>query len=316
MPFALARALLAVSRARSTGILQLRGDRGAARAAIVSGTLRALVIEDRTDTETLGDTLVRSGTLSPGAHARALDDTPRRATPIGEWLVATGATSGEAVSHALRVQLRQRVRHIFGWRDLRYAFHRGPADLGVLHIEEPFDTGELVVAALRDAMGAERLDRARRRLGDPSTRFELASLGESLLRAATLWPDEAALIGVLRRGVPLGEALVLASATPRAIRMAAALHGLDVLRASVPGRAACALLVRKRGEIRASATPLALLELPAGATPAQARRALRRFARALHPDRLGPDAPQALRLATTEVLGALTRAASEVGSAT
>ena len=57
--------------------------------------------------------------------------------------------------------------------------------------------------------------------------------------------------------------------------------------------------MRRTGDARA------LLDLPAGAEPAAGRRALRRLARNLHPDALGPHAPEALRDASHEVMEAL-----------
>lgn len=70
----------------------------------------------------------------------------------------------------------------------------------------------------------------------------------------------------------------------------------------------CALLVRKKREMLrgAGARTLLGLERPVGA--GQAGRALRRFAREIHPDRLAHDAPHGVRSAAHEVMGALTGA--------
>jgi curved DNA-binding protein CbpA len=51
-----------------------------------------------------------------------------------------------------------------------------------------------------------------------------------------------------------------------------------------------------------------LLDLPVDADPADARRALRRLARRVHPDALGPSAPSALRRASSEIMSALIEA--------
>jgi len=70
-------------------------------------------------------------------------------------------------------------------------------------------------------------------------------------------------------------------------------------------RGSYGLLLRKRNQIRQGESPYRLLDLPVGATPYEARKALRQFALQLHPDALGPGVPDALRRASGEVMGAL-----------
>jgi hypothetical protein len=77
------------------------------------------------------------------------------------------------------------------------------------------------------------------------------------------------------------------------------------------------LLLRKRAQLRRRANARELLDLPLGAHVSEdaPRRALRRLALHLHPDRLGPDAPESARALSTEVMQALTRAASSLARA-
>ncbi len=313
----LATALLALERSRATGVLHVRGALGEARLAIIDGTPRALV-GAVPQGGTLGDRLVRSGGLDARAHADALDARARADTldvagsrgPVGRWLVESGAARPEAVAHALREQLRERVRALFRWQAVEFQFVAGAAEIGVPTVPDAVRAGDLVLSAMRDALAQEPLLALRRFLGDGL--LVLTPLGEALLDHAALWPDEAAMLPTLRSGAAVDALLSIARGSPRALRLLAALRYLRA--ASSPGASAdtYALLLRKTREVRRAADAGTLLELAGDADGSAARRSLRRFAGALHPDRLGPDAPAALRRVSSDLVGALALAAERV----
>jgi hypothetical protein len=74
------------------------------------------------------------------------------------------------------------------------------------------------------------------------------------------------------------------------------------------------LLLRKRRQLRKQASAHALLDLPEGAGGREARLALRKLVRDLHPDRFGDGAPAALRRASGEVVTALVDAEARIAS--
>ena len=299
----LARALLALSRARATGVLAVAADRRRARVAVMDGTPRAVAVQPGDD-ETLGDLLSSHGALDAEAHARALArSTP--CGPVGDWLVAHGAASRPAVEWAVRRLLERRVARLFEWQGAELAFRGGLADVGAAHVAEPVSTADVVMGAMRAAVGSTSVVEARRRLGDGV--LVLSRLGEALLGEATLWPEEAAMLPLLRAGAPISALLATAGGTRRAIL---GLHALRLLGATQPPgseRQAYGVLLRKHRQLRhaVNADALDLLELPRGARPDEARRALRRLAQLVHPDRFGEHEPPAVRAASREIMTAL-----------
>ncbi len=302
----LARALLALERARATGVLEVRAARRSARLALVSGTPTAAVL-DPDDGETLGDVLARDGALDREAHARALAE-GAPSTPVGEWLVETGAATRPAVEYALRRQLRRRVGLLFGWSAAELSFRRGAADVGVPHVSEPVRTPDLVLGAMRDVVSETPVLVARRRLGDSVA--VLSRLGAALLAEATLWPEEAAMVPLLERGAPVEVVLGAAGGSRRGILGLYALKLLSAVGSPGAGRGAYGVLLRKRRQLRHALgnDDLRLLDLPAGARPEDARRALRRLAHLVHPDRFGDHEAPAVRRASSEIMAALVQA--------
>lgn len=299
-----ARALLALERMRATGTLVVVAQNGEAQIAVHEGVPRALaLVRGRDDTASVGDDLARSGSLDLAAHRRALAlSTPDG--PVGAWLVAREIATPGAVSHALREQLRRRLFSVMRWDGVDCRFVAGRNDVGVPHVDEPVAPADLVLSALRDALADESTLSLRRRLGDGL--WVLTPLGELLTARAALWPDEAAMIAPLRAGATADTLLAVAHGSPRAGRLLVGLSLLDAIAAPRASGGSYATLLRKTRQLRQAASATTLLDLPATrSTAAEARRSLRRLASALHPDRLGPSAPEALRRASTEVLQAL-----------
>jgi hypothetical protein len=306
----LARALLALDRSGATGVLTVQAGHARARISVVEGTPRAVVLEGEEDAP-LGDLLARDGALDPRVHAWAMVQAMPE-VPVGRWLVAVGAASAPAVAHALRVQLRRRVRRIFQWRDAELRFQAGSPEVGAAPLEEPVAVGDLVLGGMRDAVGEVPLEKVRRHLGDGM--LTLTPLGEALLARAALWPAEAAMVPLLRRGVQAEVALAVAAGSSRGLRTLYALKLLHAVAAPGAADAVYPLLLRKHRQVRRHEAPEALLDLDGVAGPEDARRALRRLAGALHPDRFDGAAPEGVRAASTEVMTALVSAEAALRS--
>lgn len=310
----LARALLALSRSRSTGVLHVNTERGSCRIAVCAGIARAASGLER-EGQPLGDALVRDGALDVRAHGEALERSDPQGGPVGAWLVGSGLVTRPALERALRTQLRDRVLSLFACRSLDYRFEPGAADIGVALIDEPMASGDLVIAALR-AQVANLTEAQLLRTIEPGE-LRLNALGRSLTRGAALWPEEAAAVSLLARGATLEEILRVTHSAPRALRISAALSLLPAVVSEPLRTQRFTLLLRKREQVRRTGDARALLDLPAEADPAAGRRALRRLAKSLHPDALGPHAPAELREASNEVMEALVGAeyALRVGEA-
>ena len=302
-----ARALLTLSRSKRTGVLEVCGRAGqACRVAIVEGTPRAIAGQDAVG-EPLGDTLLRRGELDLSAHKRALAlGAPQR--PVGRWLVRKGVSNAPAVSDALRRQLRARVEHVFGWSQLEYRFVEGPAEVGRDWLNEPVQAADLVLSAMRRRVSAVPVEWIAERF--EGAQLRLTPLGTSLLAQAALWPEEQAAVGLLGQGVLLSKLQRVSGGSRRMMRTLLALSLLGAIQrfSSLDGRPRYGMLLRKRRQLRGAAGAHELLELPNGAPGVQARRALRRLAKDVHPDALGPHAPPELREVSNEVMGALIRA--------
>jgi hypothetical protein len=281
-------------------VLTVRSERREARLAIVEGTPRAVAV-DPSDDDTLGDTLDRLGALDHDRHVEALERGPPSA-PVGAWLVESGVTTRPALAHALRIQLKRRVTAIFTWPLPELAFRAGHADVGVAPLAEPVSSPDLVLGAMRALVAEVDPVSARQKLGDGL--LVLTRLGEALLRDAALGPEESAMVALLRHGAPVDVALARLGHGARAIR---ALHALRLLGAVAPPSAGqrYSMLLRKQRQLRRAADARALLEIGPRASPEEARRALRRLAHVVHPDRFGAAEDAAVRSASREVMTAL-----------
>lgn len=299
---ALARGLLVLARSGKSGVLSVVGESVTARVGVRDGRVIAMRVSPD-DGDSVGDELRRSGAWDE-ARARAADPPPP-GTPLGVWAVAIGAASEAAVSHALRRQLRRRIVRLFALDPLELRLSPGSADLGVSELIEPPTSAELIVSALRDRVANEPLVAVRRRLGDGL--YVLTPLGLELIEHAVLWPDEQAMVPLLERGASVDALIAASHGSARAQRTLYALRTLGACGPPEP-REGYAVLLRKTRQLRRGAQPAELLDLPANARSRDARRALRRLASAVHPDRFGHDAPDAIKSASHEVMTALLRA--------
>jgi hypothetical protein len=305
----LARALLSLSRARQTGVLHVVTELGGCWLVIVDGVPRAASPLPGHD-DTLGDALVREGVLDPQAHHEALQRSERTYGPVGYWLVDAGLVGRPALELALRRQLRDRVLYMFVCQSLDYRFDPGACVAQAALIEEPVGTADLVMAAMRAQVASWTPERLLAAIEPGEQRF--TALGTMLAREAALWPEEAAVAALLAAGATLERMLKVTRGAPRALRLLAAMSLLSAVTSHGTREQRFSLLVRKREQLRHAASPRALLDLPSDAAPADARRALRRLARDLHPDAFGPNEPDAVRRASSEVMGALIDAEHEL----
>jgi hypothetical protein len=300
---ALARGLCVLARAGQSGVLDVCAATVQARIGVREGRVVAMrVLPD--DGDFLGAALRRMGDWDEGVPGG-----PDPGEPVGRWASRVGASSSRAVSHALRKQLQRRMARLLGVDPPELRLAPGAWDVGVPALDEPPKTAELVVSALRERAGRVPLLWARRRVGE--TVLLLTPLGRELVRDAVLWPDEAAMVGLLERGAPPDVVLGATSGSARALRL---LYALRLVGACAPPepRSGYATLLRKTRQVRQAARAAELLELPGGAEPEEARRALRKLAAAVHPDRFGTTAPAAIRSASHEVMSALVRAQNDL----
>lgn len=273
-----------------------------ARIGVRAGRVTAMRVEPD-DGDFLGDALRRMGAWDDEALDAPMPDSEEE--PVGRWAARVGATTASAVSHALRKQLQRRMARLFALDPPELRLTPGKADIGVLELEEPPKTAELIVSALRERVADLPLHSLRRRLGDGM--LVLTPLGRELLEGGTLWPEEQALVTPLEAGASLDTLIAVSGHAPRALRTLYALRQVGACAPPEP-RKGYATLLRKTRQVRRAARAAELLDLPPGARDDEARRALRRLAAAVHPDRFGTTTPAAIRSASHQVMSALVKA--------
>lgn len=297
----LARALLTLARRGASGEVGVEAP-GGLRAAIRLFEGRIASVDHReSDGSVLGDLL-----LDEGALARELlpdDDGRAESEPIGRFLVRTGRVTRGALEHALRRQVRVRLRTVFSWERPRLGFRA----LEVTAADLTLPVADAVLDALRHTAAQD----VEPRLPERET-WALSSFGRDLLREAALRPEEAAVAAMLERGVAMDTIASVLNRNPRAMRFAAMLRRIGAVEPS-HASGSYSLLLQKRQQLRRSSDPRMLLGLPPGASKADARRALRRLARDLHPDRFS-QADAAARTLSAEVLRALVAAEANFAS--
>lgn len=290
----------------------------------------------------LGDTLLALGALDPasqrGVLGRAAD-----LTPIGARLIAAGATSSAAVSCALEVQLADGIHSLLRWPAARMELVRGPsraeqergAHASVVAHRVTIDVAGAVWSALWTIASELPLSLAAQLSGHAPLKLTVA--GKRRVRGLLRAIEAGELGAAFRRRAFLhtrtersrdasndarSTAFDAAPATLSAAALDAALRAdpdpgeyalravLRVLGAAIERPAhddAYALLLRKHRQLSRNASASALLDLPEAASEEHARRALRRLARKLHPDRFQAGDAR-LHAVSNVVMGALARA--------
>jgi hypothetical protein len=211
------------------------------------------------------------------------------------------------VTTAHREQMRARLFAMMTWRSVKVTFESGAPRVapGV----DPAHAADLVIEALRRSVESIPIEHVREKLGSQS--WMLTPLGRSLVARAALHPEEAAVASSLRTSIGRSELEATALHRERALRFVYALSWIEAI--GLPTETgSMSLLARKATEVRRSATPRRLLDMPANARAADARGALRRLTKDLHPDRFAVHASPAITDVSTEVVAAMVRAAASV----
>ena len=290
----LCRTLLRLERARATGTLSIvpctpGGEEAAERQARLRFEDGVPVFLEMNDEHRLGRFV--------SSPSDAASETPCGAA----WLRDERITRGE-LAHALRRQLRRRMAVILGWQRIALSFDAEATEGACL--PEPIPARELVAHALRRSLSPVDADsEARLRKEVWRLRVQLDDVGLS--------PEERAMCVPLSTGAPGEVVLAVGGNSVRALRV---LHAWQRAGLIEPARRGDHReLLRKRHQLRQRANPRALLDLGPGATRADARRALRKLVRKVHPDRFEPQ----LARASEDVVRALVqaeRAHSSVGN--
>jgi hypothetical protein len=295
---------MVLERARASGELAASAHEGRARIVVRDG--RVIAIDAPTVSaprlgRLLADQGIATDALEHAACAR------ERGVRVGDAMVRAGLAGRGAISIALRSQLRTRMAEIARWGAVDLQLERRvPAP--AVHAE-PIAVGALMIGAMRGAVADESVASIATRLGGEA--LVLTPLGHALIDGAALWPDEESICRALRRGATLDVLVGASQGSPRALRLLLALRCLEAV-APPSATASVALLARKARQLRGSSSAAALLDVGPGAAPDEARRAWRRLAGLLHPDRFSHGVPVPLAELSNEVSCALQGAAREM----
>jgi hypothetical protein len=312
----------------------------AARLSVASGRLLAIAGVDHAP---LGDTLLALGALDAQSQ-RGVLGRAEGGMPIGARLIAAGATSSAAVSCALEVQLADGIHTLLRWPATRVELrrdsrpHQASRGASAYPVENrvTIDVAGAVWSALW--VIASELPLPLRAQLSGSTALKLTGAGKRGVRGLLRAIDAGELGAAFRRRGFLRSRADEARApsandarpgsldcAPSALSAAALEAALDahpdaehhalravlrVLGAAIERPAhedAYALLLRKHRQLSRNASASALLDLPEAASAEHARRALRRLAQKLHPDRFQAGDAR-LYAVSNLVMGALARA--------
>jgi len=243
-----------------------------------------------------------SGTLHLRGEGRA-------ATVSFEGGLVVGANVDRRVATSQR-QLLESVTHVCEWDGLVLRLVQEPPSTSWWKLREPAPAARLALQVMRIALQGVEAAIIRSDLGNAT--YHLTDAGEAMFSGAELRPEETAVIFWLRRGVCAEDIPSLSGCGLRAYRFAWMLKLLGCAAQRTGG--SYPLLLRKRREVRSHASARVLLDLPEGAGGRDARRALRKLVRDLHPDRFGDDAAPALKRASGEIVTALVDAEAHLAS--
>jgi hypothetical protein len=247
------------------------------------------------------DRAAASGTL----HVRGDGRTATLSLDQGQVI---GANVDRRVPSSRR-QLLQSTLRVCNWDGLVLRLVKEPA-AAWWRLRDPLPARALALQVMRAAV--KDLDTAAVRSDLGSGIYHLTAAGEALVAGAELRPEETAAVFWLRRGISAEDVPSLPGCGLVGYRF---VWVLKLLRGAAPrAGGSYPLLLRKRREMRRQASARALLDLPENAKGPDARRALRKLVRDLHPDRFGDGVPPALRRASGEIVTALVNAEATIAS--
>lgn len=238
------------------------------------------------------------GELVPGGVSA--DVAPHRGETIGEALVRAGKLAPLAVDPVLRKQMQRRLAVMLTWRGVVLDQAALPTQAPALVVEGACPR-DLLLAALRELTAHTPQGEIEREL--QKTSWVLSMSGEDLVTKAALHPDEEAAVTRLRRPASFSDLREAARGSERALRLVWALVRIEAVAVPLARGANMALLLQKTRAVRSSA-PHGMVDLR-GQKPSEARASVRRLASRLHPDRLGPHAPEGIVAASNRVMGEL-----------
>src|SRR5512139_1021610 len=125
--FGLADIFQLVAHQRKTGVLTVRGEGG--RLVTVSFEKGMVVFGDefqRSETERLGNVLLRTRRLSQEQLARAMELQQSTAKRLGYVLIEQQLISRQELRQALQLQVRESVYRLFRWQEGSYHFSPEP----------------------------------------------------------------------------------------------------------------------------------------------------------------------------------------------
>src|SRR5512139_3152600 len=125
--FGLADIFQLVAHQRKTGVLTVRGEGG--RLVTVSFEKGMVVFADefqRSETERLGNVLLRTRRLSQEQLARAMEVQQSSAKRLGYVLVEQKLISRQELRQALQLQVKESVYRLFRWQEGSYHFSPEP----------------------------------------------------------------------------------------------------------------------------------------------------------------------------------------------
>lgn len=222
-------------------------------------------------------------------------------------LVAASTDRRAAISHR---QVLEQAYAMCDWDGLVLRLAHSTFAGEGLKLREPLAARIVALQLMRAAV--KGVDPASVRADLGASAYHLTEAGEALVRGVELRSEETSVLFWLRRGVPAEELASLPGCSLRGYRFLWLLKLLGV--ASPKAGGSYPLLLRKRRELRRQASAHALLDLPEGAGGRDARLALRKLVRDIHPDRFGDGTPPALRRASGEVMTALVNAEALIAS--
>jgi hypothetical protein len=233
----------------------------------------------------------------------------RRATLSFESGQVVGANVDRRVATSPR-QVFENVLQMCEWDGLVLRLEQLPTSTSWWKLRDPIPARTLALQTMRAAVKGVDTASVRGELGDAV--YHITAAGEALCCGEELRPEETAVLFWLKRGVPAEEVATLPGCGLAGYRF---LWMLKLLGAASPkAGGSYPLLLRKRRELRRQASAHVLLDLPEGAGGRDARLALRKLVRDLHPDRFGDRAPPALRRASGEIVTALVNAEARIAS--
>lgn len=226
---------------------------------------------------------------------------------------ASGTLVGVTADRCIAVTHRQaleRLLEVCEWDGLVLRLRQPLPAADRWTLPEPAPARFLALQAMRAAVTGVEAATIDAQLG--SETYHLTAVGEALVSGTELRAPEASVLRWLGKGLPAEECAQRPGCGWAGYRF---LWILKMLGAASPkSTGSYPLLLRKRRELRSRASAHALLDLPEGAGGRDARVALRKLVRDLHPDRFGDGAPPALRRASGEITTALVNAEAQIAA--